>query len=119
MQIHQVFILDATITFCVAVKNWPKTTIICMFSFTRQRISHISQSREQDEILRKILHISYIEQFVMPPKYDYLIGEKDVDFEEWQAGHPWIHEWPAIAEPSVDVGPPIDGLDSPLPRTEP
>lgn len=30
---------------------------------------------------------------------------KGADVEEWPAGDPWIHEWIAIARPSVDVGP--------------
>ena len=38
-----------------------------------------SKIREQDEILRKKLHISYIDQFVVPPIFNYLIGAKNVE----------------------------------------
>ena len=67
-----------------------------MFSFAIQRISLISQTGEQNEILRKKLHISYVDQFVVPPIFNYLIGAKDVDVEEWQVGHPrmaWVRGW--------------------------
>ena len=37
-----------------------------------------------------------------------------MDAEGWQAGHPWIYGWPAIAKSSVDVEPSIDSLDPPL-----
>ena len=37
-----------------------------------------------------------------------------VDVEEWQAGHPWTRGWHAIARPSVEVRPSMNGLDPPL-----
>ena len=85
------FIFDATVTLRVAMKNGRNPAIICMFLFTTQRISLISEIAEQDEILCKKLHISYIDQFVVPPLFNGLIRAKDVDVEGWQAGHPWIH----------------------------
>ena len=107
------FIFDATVTLRRCEER-AKTMIICTFSFTTQRISFRSQTKEQGEILCKKLNISYIDQFVVPPTLNYLIEAKDVDIEEWQAGQTWIHGWPAIARPSLDVGPSIDGLDPPL-----
>ena len=81
--IFQPFIFDATVILCIAVKTGQKAAIICTFSFVTQGISLISQTREQHEILCKRLHISYIDQFVSPPIFNYLIGANDVDVEEW------------------------------------
>ena len=46
---------------------------------------------EQDEILLKKLHISYVDQFVVPPIFKYLIGVKDVEIRiacifDWNDG---------------------------------
>jgi hypothetical protein len=57
-----------TVTLRVAVKNGRKTAIICTFSFATQRISLVSQIGKWDDILRKKLLISYIDQFVVPAK---------------------------------------------------
>ena len=53
------------------------------------------------------MYISYIDQFVVAPIFNYLIGAKDVDVEEWQAGHRQaIHGFRAIRGwPGSAVGP--------------
>ena len=79
----QSLIFDATVTLCIAARTGLKPAIICKFSFVAQEISLISRTREQHEILCKRLHISYIDQFVSPPIFNYLIGANDVDVEEW------------------------------------
>ena len=68
-----------TLTHRVAVKNRQKNGMFRTFSFATQRISLVSQIGEQDSILRKKLHISYTDQFVVPPIFNYLIGAKDVE----------------------------------------
>ena len=73
-------ICDATITHCVVVKNRRKNAHFCTLSFTTQQISLVSQIGERDEILRTKLHISYIDQFVVPQIFKYLIGVKDEEF---------------------------------------
>ena len=52
---------------------------------------------------RQNIHVSYTDKFGVPPIFNHPIGAKDMDVEEWQAGHQWIHGWPAIAKPSIDV----------------
>ena len=59
---------DATVTLRVAVKSGRKTAIICTFLFGVQQISLVSQIGKWDDILRKKLLISYIDQFVVPAK---------------------------------------------------
>ena len=56
--------------------NRQKNAIFYIFSFATQQISFIPQIEEQGEILIKKLHISYIDQFVVPPIFSYLIGAK-------------------------------------------
>ena len=61
------------------MKNRRKTAISCTVSFVRDATNIVSQIGEQDEILRKKVHISYIDQFVVPPIFNYLIGAKNVE----------------------------------------
>ena len=72
-------ICDATVT-RVVVKNRRKNALFCTLSFATQQISLVSQIGERDEILRTKLHISYIDQFVVPGVFKYLIGAKDEEF---------------------------------------
>ena len=73
-------ICDATVTRRVVVKNRRKNAHFCMLSFATQQISLVSQIGERDEILRTKLHISCIDQFVVPQIFKYLIGVKDEEF---------------------------------------
>ena len=66
-------IFDTSVTHRVAVKNRQKNAIFCTFPFATQRISPVPQIGE-DEILHKKSHISYIDQFVVPPIFEYSIG---------------------------------------------
>ena len=56
-------------------------------------ITHIANWRVGQNSTQK-LNISYIDQFVVPPIFNYLIGAKDVDSRNGKAGHPWFHRWP-------------------------
>ena len=77
-------ILRVTVPHRVAVKNLRKNAIFCTFSFATQRTPPISQFGERDEILRKKMHISYTDQFVVPPIFKYLVGAKMWRFN-WHA----------------------------------
>ena len=65
------------------------------FSLATQRISLISQTGERYKVLHKKLHISYIDQFVVPPIFNYLIGAKDVEIYTWKCS-------PADLSPNAD-----------------
>ena len=72
-------IAGVTVSHRIAVKNLRKNAIFCTFSFATQRISLVSQFGERDEILGKKMHISYTDQFVVPPIFKYLVGAKNVE----------------------------------------
>ena len=64
---------------------------------------------EQDEILLKKLHISYVDQFVVPPIFKYLIGAKDVEIRpacifDWNDGRVCI-VYTDFAAPEHLIGP--------------
>ena len=95
------FRLCATITHRVVVKNQQKKAIFCTFPFATQQISLVSQIRGQDEILRRKLHISYIDQFVVPPIFKYLIGANDVEI---RLGRTFDWHNSIVPSPSCAVG---------------
>ena len=64
---------------CVAYENVQIIAVVRpMFTATR-RVSVISKIRDREVNLRINLHISYIDQLVMPAIFNYLIGAKNVD----------------------------------------
>ena len=73
-------ICDATVTRLVVVRDRRKNAHFCTLSFATQQISLVSQIGERDEILRTKLHISHIDQFVVPQIFKHLIGAKDEEF---------------------------------------
>ena len=44
-----------------------------------QRVTVTSKTRDREVNIRIILHISYIDQLVVPAKFNFLIGAKNVD----------------------------------------
>src|SRR5436853_7655091 len=57
-------IIDTTITHRAAVKNWRKNAIFARFRSRREEyhLYRKSENGKRDEILRKKLHISYLDQ---------------------------------------------------------
>ena len=101
-------IFDVTVALRVAMNIGRTTAIIFTFSYAMQRISLVSQIGRLDDILRKKLLISYIDQFVMPAKLQRILRDPWMDYA-WQPGHPqipghprmaWIRGWPRT-DPAV------------------
>ena len=64
---------------CVAYENVKIIAVVRpMFTVTR-RVTVTSKIRDREVNLRIKLHISYIDQLVVPAIFNYLIGAKNVD----------------------------------------
>ena len=72
-------IWDTSDICCVANESVQKCAFFRRSLTTTRRVTVASQIGDREANLRIELHISYTDQFVVPPIFKYLIGAKDVE----------------------------------------
>ena len=72
-------ICDTSDIRCVAYENVQIIAVVRPFFTATRRVTAASKIRDREVNLRIKLHISYIDQLVVPAIFNYLIGAKNMD----------------------------------------
>ena len=95
---------------CIVNENMQRIAFFCLCFTATRKVTIASKIRDREVNLRINLHISYIDQLMVPAILNYLIGAKNVDRMKlnlrcvFNPCHPWIHPWPRTVVSQILIG---------------